>query len=127
MGQGFKFDPKIAEMDRGESYRTVLERLKAEMEKVSLPAKTFDEIELAIFIAKVKKVENFEENKFDVLKGYLEKMNGIDDELFKQMRKIKETAASHGVSKYTWYNIEESEYKLNLLIGALLLLIVGFI
>lgn len=117
LSEPFKFDENLLSLEKSEAYKIIIEKITEEMNKISLPAQTFEEIELAIFIAKLKKIKDFEMNKQEILRELLLTFKGLDEEMFNQMTKIKEFAKKVGVSKYNWDLVSEAEYKRNLVFG----------
>lgn len=127
ISEPLKFDPSLLNLEKSEACRLIIEKITQEMNEIRLPAETLEEIELAIFIAKLKKLKDFETNKLEILREILLRIKGTDENLINQMRKIKMEAQRIGVSKYAWDMVDEFEYKMNMLFGVGLTVIVNYI
>ena len=129
LGSTFKFDPCVQKMTKSQAYSYIIDRITQEMKTIMLPADKFEQVELAVFIAKIFEIKNFEIKKVSILRDILPQIRNtnFETELIDFMRKIKENASKLGVSKYAIREIQEDEYRYNLFGGLILSLIVSII
>ena len=129
LGPTFKFDPSIQKMSKCQAYSLIIERVTQEIKAIMLPADKFEQVELAAFIAKILEIENFENNKVNILRSLLKQMRNknCEAELIDFMKQIKVSATKQGVTKYAFREIKEDEFRYNLVGGVVLSLIVSII
>jgi 1-acyl-sn-glycerol-3-phosphate acyltransferase len=129
LAPAFQFDTNVKDLSREQAYSLIVERITEELKNVMLPAKTFEQVELANFIGKVYGMKKFNTEKIRCLRNILKqvKEKGCEKELLEFMRIIKNKALELGVSKYSLHEVTETEFQYNFFLGVVLFFIVMII